>query len=217
MEDYVRLSKETLEALIAKKLEKTGLMPEHARTVADHLAYADSRGVHSHGAVRVEYYAERIAKGGSTIHPDMTFEQTGPCSGLCDGDNAVGFVVAKYGMEKAIELAKKNRIGIVGMRRMGHCGTLSYYLRMAAQEGMLALSMCQSDPMVSLWRNERLLWYKPHRICSACSQRIAYGVRYGDDRGRMGENSGRTLQTQADTGYLGRGPGGKAYDRPVPD
>ena len=31
--------------------------------VADVLAHADARGYHSHGAMRTEYYAERIAKG----------------------------------------------------------------------------------------------------------------------------------------------------------
>ena len=31
---------------------------------ADVLTFADERGIHSHGAIRVEYYAERIAKGG---------------------------------------------------------------------------------------------------------------------------------------------------------
>lgn len=148
LEELVYISKPELTRLIACKLEKAGLPADHAQTVADHLAYADSRGMHSHGAMRVEYYAERIAKGGSTAHPNITVERTGPCTALVDGDNAVGFVVARQGMELAIEIARENRLALVGMRRMGHCGTLSYYLRMAAAQGMFALSMCQSDPMV---------------------------------------------------------------------
>lgn len=148
MEETVRLTKQELTGLIANKLRSAGLTEEHAQIVADHLAYADQRGVHSHGAMRVEYYAERIAKGGSTIFPNITVNRTGPCTALVDGDNAVGFVVAKKGMELAIDIARENKLALVGMRRMGHCGTLSYYLRMAATQGMLALSMCQSDPMV---------------------------------------------------------------------
>ena len=57
-------------------------------------------------------------------------------------------VVAKNGMEEAIKLARENGIGFVGMRQLGHCGTLSYFLRMATDQNMIALSMCQSDPMV---------------------------------------------------------------------
>lgn len=144
----VLLSREQIIELITKKLRLAGLTADHAFQVADHLAYADSLGVHSHGTVRVEYYSERISKGGSTINPNITIETTGPCSAIVDGDNAVGFVVANVGMKKAIELAKENGIGVVGMRRMGHCGTLSYYLREPVKEGLVGISMCQSDPMV---------------------------------------------------------------------
>lgn len=147
-ESFVYLKKEELKSLIQKKLQSAGLPEDHAQVVAEHLAYADSRGVHSHGAMRVEYYSERIAKGGMNVDPNMTFERTGPCSGIYDGDNATGFVVAKNAMEKAIEIARENGVAVVGMRRMAHCGTLSYYLRMAAAEGMIGISMCQSDPMV---------------------------------------------------------------------
>lgn len=146
-EDFVALSKEEITRLITRKLELAGLPTEQAIQVADHLTYADSLGVHSHGTVRVEYYAERISKGGSTAQPNIVTEVTGPCSAVIDGDNAVGFVVANLGMTKAIEMAKANGVAFVGMKRLGHCGTLSYYLRKAAAEGLVAISMCQSDPM----------------------------------------------------------------------
>ncbi len=147
-EKFVYLKKDELKKLMQNKLHQAGLSEEHAEIVADHLAYADSRGTHSHGAMRVEYYAERIAKGGMNTNPDMKFTRTGPCSGIYDGDNATGFVVARNAMQKAIEIARENGIAVIGMCRMAHCGTLSYYLRMATQAEMLGISMCQSDPMV---------------------------------------------------------------------
>ncbi|VEB62355.1 ureidoglycolate dehydrogenase [Salmonella enterica subsp. enterica] len=58
----MKISRETLHQLIENKLYKAGLKREHAAIVADVLVYADARGIHSHGAVRVEYYAERIFK-----------------------------------------------------------------------------------------------------------------------------------------------------------
>ena len=45
-----------------QKLEGAGLHSEHAEEVARHLTFADASGIHSHGAVRMDYYAERIAK-----------------------------------------------------------------------------------------------------------------------------------------------------------
>lgn len=144
----VFVEKEELHRLIKNKVMKAGLPEDHADEVANHLSYADSRGVHSHGAVRVEYYSERIAKGGSNAKPNFSFRKTGPCTGVYEGDNAVGMVVARNGMVEAIKMAKENGIGFVGMRKLGHCGTLSYFLRMATDENLIAMSMCQSDPMV---------------------------------------------------------------------
>jgi ureidoglycolate dehydrogenase (NAD+) len=132
------------------KFMRAGLPESHAEAVADHLAYADSRGVHSHGAVRVEYYSERIAKGGSNAKPDFKYDRKSDGITILDGDNAVGHLVAKMGMEEAIRLADKNGVGVVGMKRLGHCGTLSYFLRQAAKRGYVMISMAQSDPMVVL-------------------------------------------------------------------
>ena len=71
----MKVSRETLHQLIANKLNKAGLTHNHADIIADVLVYADARGIHSHGAVRVEYYAERIAKGGTNRQPNFTFEK----------------------------------------------------------------------------------------------------------------------------------------------
>ncbi len=144
----MRLKKHELKKLIARKLHRAGLSAEHADMVADVLTYSDARGLHSHGAMRVEYYAERINKGGTNCNPKFTFEKTGPCTGVYDGDNAAGHVVAKLAMDEAIAMAKENGAAIIGIRRLGHSGDLSYYVRQAANAGLIGISMCQSDPMV---------------------------------------------------------------------
>lgn len=73
----MKISRETLHQLIENKLCQAGLKREHAATVAEVLVYADARGIHSHGAVRVEYYAERISKGGTNREPEFRLEETG--------------------------------------------------------------------------------------------------------------------------------------------
>lgn len=144
----VRISEEKLKELIKNKIHKAGLTEEHAAGVADVLAHADMRGYHSHGAMRVEYYAERIAKGGITHNPKFEFKKTGPASGIFEGDNGVGHVAAIKGMEEAIKLAKESGIAVVGMKHISHSGALSYFVDQAAREDLIGISMCQSDPMV---------------------------------------------------------------------
>jgi len=144
----VRVSKKDLKDLIKTKIHKAGLSEEHADTVADVLVFADGKGIHSHGAMRVEYYAERIAKGGINHEPDFKFEKTGPSSGIFHGDNGAGHVAAGLAMDEAINMAKESGVAVVGVKNMSHSGALSYFTEKAAKQDMIGISVCQSDPMV---------------------------------------------------------------------
>ena len=95
--------RDELKELMKKKFMAAGMHEDHAEAQAEVLAWSSERGLHSHGEVRVEYYTERISKGGMTIDPKWTWEQTGPCSGILDADNGCGYPFAIKGMEKAIE------------------------------------------------------------------------------------------------------------------
>ncbi len=87
----MRVDKVKLKELIKNKINRAGLNEEHAEVVAVCvLTHADLRGIHSHGAMRVEYYAERIAKGGMNPNPNIKFEKTGPASGVLEADGGVG-------------------------------------------------------------------------------------------------------------------------------
>lgn len=148
MENTVTVQPQELHRLIQKKLEKAGLQEEHAYSVAENLVFADANGIHSHGAVRVDYYAERIAKGGVNLEPEITFEKNGSSTGIVHGENGVGQFVALKGLDYAISMAKESGVAVVGIRKMSHSGALSFYVKKAAKENLIALCMCQSDPMV---------------------------------------------------------------------
>lgn len=146
-EKLINLSKQELHDLIKNKLILAGLPEDHAQETTNHLVYADMIGVHSHGSVRVEYYAERAHKGGVNTNPDLKFEKTGPATGVFHGDNAQGHFVANKAIEPAVELAKENGVAVVGVSKVSHTGTLSYYLRKIAQEGLIGFAVTVSDPM----------------------------------------------------------------------
>lgn len=76
-EKLIKVTPDELHVLIKNKLQAAGLPEVQAAETANHLVYADLCGVHSHGAVRVEYYSERINKGGITLEPEIRFEKTG--------------------------------------------------------------------------------------------------------------------------------------------
>ena len=146
-ENIVKVTPTDLYNLIETKLTKAGLKRDYASEVAKHLVYADSRGIHSHGAIRVEYYAEQLVKGGANKEPNFTFEKKGPSIGVFHGQNASGQVVAHEAMKEAIKLAKETGIGFVGISKLGHSGALGYYVENAAKEGMIAISLGHTDAL----------------------------------------------------------------------
>lgn len=169
----MRLLNNELRELMKNKLIKAGLSEEHADMTSDVLVWSDERGYHSHGSVRMEYYSERIAKGGITTNPKFNYQVTGPCSAVLDADNGMGYVGAIKGMNYAIDMAKENGIAIIGMKNISHSGALGYYVEMAAKAGLVAVSMCQSDPMaVPYGGTEPFYGTNP----------IAFGAPTSDDR-----------------------------------
>jgi len=169
----MKVKKEKLKQLMKVKLHKAGLSDNHADMAAEILAWSDERGYHSHGAVRVEYYSERIAKGGITTNPEFKFEKTGPASGMYYGDNGCGYVAATFSMEEAIKMAKESGVAVVGVKNISHSGSLGYYVEMAAKEGLIGISLCQSDPMVVPYGGSESYYG---------TNPIAFGVPTADDR-----------------------------------
>lgn len=143
----MKLLRNELKELMKQKLIRAGLREDHAEITAEILTWSSERGYHSHGEVRMEYYCERIAKGGMTINPNFQWKTTGTCSAIFEGDNGCGYAAATYAMEKAIAMAKEEGIAVVGIRNISHSGAIGYYTEMAAKHDLVAISFCQSDPM----------------------------------------------------------------------
>lgn len=147
-DNLVYIQHDELRQLFKDKLMHAGMPERYADKVAELMIFADARGIHSHGAVRLQYYAERTAKGGFNLEPQIEFEQTGPSTAIYHADNTLGHYAAYDAMEEAIRMAEENGIAAVGVKEMGHSGAIGYYVKMAAEKGLVALSVCQSDPMV---------------------------------------------------------------------
>jgi ureidoglycolate dehydrogenase (NAD+) len=144
----VVVSHEELQKLTALKLVQAGLDPNHAEMTAQVLVHADLRGVSSHGVLRTEHYVRRLNEGGLNKSPSFSFNQTGPCSGIFNGDDGLGHVVAKQAMNEAIKLANENGIGMITVMNSSHCGALSYFVQEAAEQGLIGVAMTHTDKIV---------------------------------------------------------------------
>ncbi|EOD12303.1 hypothetical protein EMIHUDRAFT_124584, partial [Emiliania huxleyi CCMP1516] len=108
----VRLPRRVLTDFLAACFTAAGAAPAHAAQAADVLAYADSRGIPSHGANRADTYANEIEAKLVDGVASPVVERSSGCTAVIDGRNALGAVVCNLAMETALRLAKEHGVGV---------------------------------------------------------------------------------------------------------
>ena len=116
---------------LAACLTAAGAVPAHAAQAADVLAYADSRGIPSHGANRADTYANEIEAKLVDGVASPVVERSSGCTAVIDGRNALGAVVCNLAMETALRLAKEHGVGVVAARNSNHFGAAGYWANQA--------------------------------------------------------------------------------------
>ena len=130
-------------------LMQVGMAQPDAHSLADSLVQTSLWGVDSHGIARLPHYLERLRRGSIRACPNIRVEETGPCTAQVHGDQGQGILVAHRANAVAMELARKNGIGAVGVSDSSHCGAMALYTRPAAQAGLVAIAFTHADSIAA--------------------------------------------------------------------
>jgi LDH2 family malate/lactate/ureidoglycolate dehydrogenase len=122
-------------------LDAAGFPTSAAELVADSLVDAEARGISSHGVVRTPIYSERLRAGLLDPQAKPVVVKERAATVHIDAGNAVGHVGAAAGVDAAIDRARTAGVGTAGVRNSNHCGTLSYFVRRAAEEELVGIAM----------------------------------------------------------------------------
>ncbi|MFE4707286.1 ureidoglycolate dehydrogenase [Peribacillus simplex] len=144
----VTIQAEEAKRLVIQQLTKVGLNEENAAKIAEVLVHADLRNVNSHGVLRTEHYVNRLQAGGINPDAQISFQKTGPVTGVVDGDDGFGHVISDVAMDHAIEMARDNGVGMVTVFNSSHCGALSYFVQKAADAKLIGIAMSHTDKIV---------------------------------------------------------------------
>ena len=106
------------------------------------------RGTDSHGVARLPIYIERLRTGVINTRPRPSVMKRDGAIAVVDGDRGPGQVAALFATDLSIELAREHGVGIAGVRRSAHFGAAAYYARHAAEQGMVAMAMTNTEPLV---------------------------------------------------------------------
>lgn len=134
-----------LEGLARDIFVAHGVPADDAAWIAIMLVRANLRGHDSHGVIRIPQYAAALVRGTLNPTPRMRLVVDTPSVAILDGDGGFGQVVARRGVELAIERARAQGLAAVALRGANHVGRLADYAEMAAQAGLIGL----------LWANAR--------------------------------------------------------------
>ena len=134
-------------ALAVDVLSSHGMPVDHAGIVADHLIDASGAGHAFAGLPRVMALVEHLKD-----HPagaPITVTERGPGAAVIDGGGNNGYVTSLIGIDKAIELARKSGVGVVGIRDTWFSGRLAYYVERAARAGFIAFHTASTQARVA--------------------------------------------------------------------
>lgn len=146
---FAAVGADALRRFVQNIFTRAGMSEGHAATVADALVWADLRGVDTHGVTRVPRYVEWIAAGVVNPRPEIKVTIDTPASVLIDADRAAGPIAMTAAMEAAARKARQAGVGLALVRATTHTAALGYYTQAAARDGMAAVALAGSIPIMA--------------------------------------------------------------------
>lgn len=146
--EFVRVDGAALRAQMAGLFVALRVSEEHAAIASDILVASDLRGVDTHGVLTGLRYLDQIEAGliDPTVTPHVVRESAG--SAVVSNAGGLGVVGAHFAMRIAIEKARANGIGHVGVVEGRHIGMVGYYPMMAAAQDMIGLAVTNANRSV---------------------------------------------------------------------
>lgn len=144
-----RISIEEATGLCKDTLRAAGYSDQNAAIITDHLIDAELRGHPFAGMARALSVVEHLKASGTDAEQNIRITRNGPAFAQIDGDESVGYLVARRATELAIEKAKQTGISLVGANGLWYTGNLAYYAEMAAKEGLITMIASNGSRIVA--------------------------------------------------------------------
>lgn len=133
---------------IVQVLLKHGYKESEAVMIRDVLMFGQMSGKLSHGIIRLFKGALNVIENRG--EEEYQIEQLTSKSATIKAHKQPGMLIGHLGMNKALEIARNEKIGIVTTNgTVSTSGCLAYYLEKIAQEGYLGIIMSNSEAFVA--------------------------------------------------------------------
>ncbi len=145
----MRYEYQKLKCFGTEVMVKAGLETDEAELFIENLLYADSRGLGSHGISRLINYSKRVQCGVIQAGANVEIIREAPGVLVIDGHNGVGAKIARQAMNLCIEKARTSGCCAATVRNGNHFGAGAFYTKYAAQKGLIAFMVSNSEAAVA--------------------------------------------------------------------
>src|SRR5688572_15471353 len=150
--------------LVVRALTRAGMKREAALLVADHLVDANLCGHEFSSLSRVIAIVDELRKKDKPPG-EIRVVREDRCSALIDGGDNVAYVASIHGIDKAVEICRKNGVALVGVNNTWFSGRLAYYVERAARHGYVAMHTTNTTARVAPYGGiDRLMGTNPVAI-----------------------------------------------------
>ena len=137
----IRIDPSDLQTMVTAIFRAHKVPAPVARTVAQSLVLANLKGHDSHGVQRVPQYLDWLGRNWINPRGKLSVVRETPGMLLVDGDFQFGQVVGRKATAMAIKKARSAGTCVLGIRRAAHLGRMGEFAEMAADAGLVFLSL----------------------------------------------------------------------------
>lgn len=150
----MRVSFEALKDAFYKALKKAGLSDDRADVCAQLFTENQRDGVYSHGLNRFPGLISKIQSGQIDVHAQPECVKALGVVEQWDGKMGIGLLNAQIAMGRAIEIAKENGMGCVGLKNTNHWMRAGAYGLQAADAGCIGMCWTNTTVLMPPWGAE---------------------------------------------------------------
>lgn len=137
----LRVDEGALRAQVAAVLTAWGFPAGAVAAAVDALAWADLRGIPSHGIAMLPIYESWLRAGRFDVRAEPVVVSETPVLATVDGRSGLGFPAARVGMRTAIDKARRTGLAAVAVRRSNHFGAAGHWAAMASDAGLIGVAL----------------------------------------------------------------------------
>jgi len=154
-----------LQSFSSLVFEKIGFSKEDSILTSALLTRADLRGIDSHGIARLKGYYDLFKADRLNPKPNFKWHSKFPTLAVLDADKSIGFLSANAAMDRCIEMAQINGVGVVAVKNSNHFGIAGQYALKAAEKNLVGMAMTNASPLVApTFSRDKLLGTNPISI-----------------------------------------------------